>query len=206
MNLAERKARAAHVVASLKKLIPESRIALNFGNAWELVVATELAAQCTDKKVNEVTAKLFKKYQSLDDYVHADPRAFEADIHATGFYRAKTKNILAAARMVRDEFGGMVPRTMAEITRLPGVGRKTGNVVLANAYHVAEGIAVDTHVRRLAKVLGLTDHTDPDRIEQDLLAVIPRDEWKDFNHRLVEYGKRYCPARAHRHDLCPPLS
>lgn len=197
------KKKAAKIIAALKKLFPKARIALNFSNYWELLVAVELSAQCTDKKVNEVTEKLFKKYRTLDDYVAAKPKEFEQDIRSTGFYRNKTKNILAAARMVKEKFNGKIPRTMKEILTIPGVARKTANVVLGNAYGVVEGIAVDTHVRRLSKLLGLTNHTDPVKIEGDLMQIIPKKEWFHFTYRLIEYGRKYCPARPHNHASCP---
>ncbi|HAL24358.1 TPA: endonuclease III [Candidatus Wolfebacteria bacterium] len=202
-RLIERKKKAATIVATLKKLFPEAKIALNYGNNWELLVAVELSAQCTDKKVNEVTATLFKKYRSLDDYVHADLAEFAQDIHSTGFYRNKAKNILAAAKMIKEEFGGEIPKTMEEILRVPGVARKTANVVLGMAYGVVEGIAVDTHVIRLSNLLGLTDHKDPVKIERDLMELLPKGEWMSFTYRLIDYGRKYCPARAHSHTNCP---
>ncbi len=204
-SFAERKKRAAVVVRILKKLFPKAKIALRFSNNWQLLVAVELSAQCTDKKVNEVTEKLFKKYRKLNDYVRANPRVFEKDIRQTGFFRAKTKNILAAASMVQKEYHGKVPRTMAEILRIPGVARKTANVVLGNAYHVVEGIAVDTHVMRLSQKLGLTSHADPVKIERDLMELLPREEWFPFTYRLIEYGRTYCPARPHDCSKHPSL-
>lgn len=201
--LAERKKKATRVLRVLKMLFPKAKIVLKYGNNWELLVAVQLSAQCTDKKVNEVTAKLFKKYQTLYDYVNAKPRAFEQDIHSTGFYRNKTKNILAAAKMVKNKFRGKIPKTMEDILTLPGVARKSANVILGNAYGVVEGIAVDTHVKRLAKKLGLTSHENPEKIERDLMAVIPRREWFPATYRLIDYGRKYCPARPHKHELCP---
>lgn len=191
------------ILSVLKKLFPDARISLQFSNNWELMVAVQLSAQCTDKKVNEVTERLFKKYRTLDDYINADPRIFEQDIHATGFFRNKTKNILAAAKMVKEKFGGELPHTMKEMLRVPGVARKTANVVLGNAYGVIEGIAVDTHVKRLARILGLSKHTNPDKIERDLMRLIPREEWFSFTYRLIEYGRKYCIARPHQHEKCP---
>lgn len=204
----ERKKRAAKINRALKKLFPKAKIALTFSNNWELLVAVQLSAQCTDKKVNEVTPALFKKYRTLNDYVASSAsrrtiREFERAIHSCGFYRAKTRNILSAAKTVRTKFGGKLPRTMAEMVTIPGVGRKSANVILGNAYGVHEGIAVDTHVMRLAKKLGLTDHTDPVRIERDLMAELPKKEWFCFTYRLIDYGRKYCPARPHKHELCP---
>ncbi len=207
-KLAERKAKAARIVRALKKLFPDAKISLNFSNNWELMVAVQLSAQCTDKKVNEVTAGLFKKYRTLDDYVKASAsrrtvKKFEQDIKPTGFYRNKARSILAAAKIVKERFGGKIPRTMEEITSLPGVARKTANVVLGNAHGVVQGIAVDTHVMRLAQKLDLTDHKDPEKIERDLMAILPKKEWFSFTYRLIEYGRRYCPARPHEHARCP---
>jgi endonuclease-3 len=203
MELRRRRRRAAAIAAQLKKLFPKSRIVLRFGNQWEMLVAVELSAQCTDKKVNEVTEKLFKKYRTFDDYVSAKPREFERDIKPTGFYRTKARNILAAAKIVREKFGGKLPKTMAEMITIPGVGRKTANILLGNAYGIVEGIAVDTHVRRLAQKLGLTTHNDPEKIERDLMQILPEKEWFNFTYRLIDYGRKYCLARPHDHGRCP---
>lgn len=208
IELKTRKRRAAKILRALKKLFPHAGMILKYGNNWELVVAVQLSAQCTDKQVNKVTPALFKKYRTLDDYVRAGKtkqgiRQFEQDIYATGFYRNKTKNILAAAKMVKEKFGGKVPRTMKELLILPGVARKTANIVLGNAYGIVEGIAVDTHVSRLARKLGLSNHEDTDKIERDLMALFPRREWFDLTYRLIEYGRKYCPARSHDHRHCP---
>jgi endonuclease-3 len=201
--LSERKKKAIKIVKKLKELFPEATIALNFSNNWELLVAVQLSAKCTDKKVNEVTAVLFKKYKKLDEYVNADPREFEKDIHSTGFYHNKTKNILAAAKMVKEQFKGQVPKTMKEMLTIPGVARKTANVVLGTAYGVVEGLAVDTHVIRLSNLLGLTTQKDPVKIERDLMEILPKAEWFGFTYRLIDYGRAYCPARAHSHAQCP---
>ncbi len=195
--------RAARVLKVLQKLFPDARIALKYRNNWELLVAVELSAQCTDKKVNEVTPALFEKYRKLDDYVRANPREFERDIHQCGFYRAKTRNILTAAKVVKQKFRGKLPQTMEEMVTIPGVGRKSANVILGNAYGVVEGIAVDTHVKRLAHVLGLSREKTPEKIERDLMAIIPKPQWFNATYLLIEYGRRYCPARPHRHELCP---
>lgn len=208
MDILQRKQKAREVVRKLKKLFPKAKIALNYANNWELLVAVILSAQCTDKKVNEVTAKLFKKYRALDDYVKASAnrrtiKEFEQDIRSTGFYHNKAKNILAAAKIVKEKYEGKIPNTMQEMLALPGVARKTANVVLGNAYGVVEGIAVDTHVKRLSKKLGLTVHTDPNKIEKDLMALLSKKEWFDFTYRLIEYGRKYCPAKPHKHDQCP---
>lgn len=202
-NLTECKRRAAVIIKRLKKLIPDAKIALRYSNPWELLVAVVLSAQCTDKKVNEVTEKLFKKYRTLNDYIKANQREFEQDIRPTGFYRNKAKNILAAAKMVKEKFHGKVPKTMEEITTIPGVARKSANVILGNAYGVVEGIAVDTHVIRLSRALGLTKEKDPVKIERDLMAIIPKKDWFQFTYLIIEYGRRYCPARTHKHENCP---
>ena len=203
LDLKKRRQRALQIVKELEKLFPHARIALNYTNLWELLVATILSAQCTDKKVNEVTEKLFKKYKTLDDYVKADIQEFEKDIKQTGFYRNKAKNILAAAKIIKEKFKGRVPKTMEELLSLPGVARKTANIVLVNAYGVIEGIAVDTHVGRLSRELGLTKEANPDKIEKDLMEILPRKEWFLFTYRLMEYGRKYCPARKHDHSRCP---
>jgi len=202
-GLPELKNRATKILRELKKLFPRAKIALNYGNNWELLVAVQLSAQCTDKKVNEVTPALFKKYKKLDDYIKASPRYFEKDIHSCGFYRAKTKNILAAAKAVKEKYGGELPRTMQEMVKIPGIGRKSANVILGNAYGVVGGIAVDTHVKRLSKKLGLTQHTDPVKIERDLMRIIPKKDWFKFTYMLIDYGRKYCTARPHKHDICP---
>lgn len=192
-----RRNRALRIVQTLKKLFPDAKIALKYGNPWELLVAVVLSAQCTDKKVNEVTEKLFKKYRTLEDYVKADPKKFEKDIKPTGFYRNKAKNILATAKIVKEKFKGEVPCTMEELLTLPGVARKTANIILGNACGVVVGIAVDTHVRRLSIKLGLTDHDDPVKIERDLMKLLPKREWFKFTYRMIEYGRKICPARKH---------
>lgn len=203
-NLELRKKRAKMVVRELKKLFPKAGMMLRYSNNWELLVAVELSAQCTDKKVNEVTELLFKKYKTLDDYARARQREFEKDIYSTGFYRNKARNIIAAARMIKKEYGGKVPYTMPEILKIPGVARKTANVVLGNAYGVVEGIAVDTHVRRLSRLFGLTSEQNPDKIEQDLMEILPRKEWFEVTYRMIEYGRKYCKAvPRHDHRACP---
>jgi len=201
--LLTRKKRARLIIQKLKKLFPKAKMALNYSDNWELLVAVELSAQCTDKKVNEVTVKLFKKYRSLDDYVRARQKNFEQDIYSTGFYRNKAKNILKAAKLVKNKFGGKLPKTMKEMLTLPGVARKTANVVLGNAYGVTEGIAVDTHVRRLVKRFGLTKHNDPVKIERDLMNLIPKRDWFKATYLFIEYGRKYCAAKPHAHNKCP---
>ena len=202
----ERKKRAAKIVKTLKKLFPDAKIVLKYSNTWELLVAVRLSAQCTDKKVNEVTDKLFKKYRTLEDYVKADLQEFERDIKPTGFYRAKAKSILEAAKIIKEKFGAKVPDTMEELLTLPGIARKSANVILGNAFGKVEGIAVDTHVIRLSQKLGLTDHKDPVKIEQDLMKLLPKKDWFFFTYGIIEYGRHICPSRKHKDCLNHPLT
>ncbi len=192
------------MISWLSRKFPKAGMILNYSNNWELVVAVQLSAQCTDVMVNKVTKELFKKYPSLDDYLQADSREFQRDIFKTGFYKNKTKNILAAARMVHDRFGRRIPKTMEEMLQIPGVGRKTANVVLGNAHRVYPGIAVDTHVKRLSRKFKLTGKNAPEQIEQDLLLVVPKKDWFRFTYLLIEYGRAYSPARVK--DYSDPLS
>lgn len=193
----ERTKRVKQMNRILRKLYPEATIALHFSNPWELLVAVQLSAQCTDARVNIVTAKLFKKYRTVSDYANATQPAFEKDIFSCGFYRNKARNIIGAAKLLESAYKGEIPDTMAELLKLPGVARKTANVVLSNLYEKAEGIAVDTHVRRFAIRFDLSDFKDPVRIERDLMEIMPQGEWWGFNHRLVHYGRDICPARKH---------
>ena len=195
--------KAIKIIAKLKKLFPEPKIALNYSNNVELLFAVMMSAQCTDTMVNRVTARLFKKYKSLHDYVTADIKEFEQDIKSTGFYHSKAKHILAAAKRIEEKYKGKVPDTMEDLLTLPGVGRKTANVVMGNGYGKTEGIVVDTHVRRLTKLLGLTIHSDPIKIEQDLMKIVPREDWFILSHLLIAYGRTYCSARKHDHANCP---
>ncbi len=181
----------------LRALYANPKIALNYSNNWELLVAVQLSAQCTDARVNLVTGKLFKKYKTIRAYAQASQEEMEQAVFQCGFYRNKARNIRNAARMTLEIYGGVVPKTMEELLKIPGVARKTANVILSNAFGVHEGIAVDTHVRRFAIRFDLTDYTDPKRIEQDLMAIMPKSEWWGFNHRLVHYGRDVCPARKH---------
>jgi len=199
-KLQERAVRLQKLDRALKKLFPHASIELVFSNPWELLVAVELSAQCTDKMVNTITAKLFKTYPTLDDYVRAGKTArgvaaFEQMIKASGFYRAKARNILAAARMVKEQFDGEVPRTMEEMLSIPGVARKTATVVLSTAYGIVEGITVDTHVIRFVERYDLSDYRDPVRIEKDLMQLIPKKEWSRIVHRIIFYGRYLAPAR-----------
>jgi endonuclease-3 len=193
----------------LEKEYPEARTALNFSTPYEMLFATIMSAQSTDATVNKVTAKLFSKYRTLEDYANADPQAFEADIKSTGFFRMKTKAIQGAARRLIDVYDGKLPDTMAEMLTLPGVARKTANVVLGNVYGVVEGIAVDTHVGRLARRLGLTTETDPVKVEHDLMRLIPREKWMQVTYLFIEHGRKVCKAPVPRceecvlSDICP---
>ena len=200
MDARSRKTRTLRVQelnSVLESLYPEAQIALNFSTDFECLVAVELSAQCTDKRVNEVTASLFKKYPSVEAFAAASQNEMEQDVFSCGFYRNKAKNIIAAAKMVRDDFGGELPHSLSEMIKIPGAARKTSNVVLSTLYGVHEGIAVDTHVRRFAIRFDLSDHTDPKRIEKDLMEIMPQSQWWGFNHRLVHYGREICNARKH---------
>jgi endonuclease-3 len=194
-KLRERKARIQKLNRALKKLFPSASIELKYKTPLQLLVSVQLSAQCTDKMVNKITEKLFKKYRKLDDYVRANPREFEQDIKSSGFYRAKTKNILAAAQMIKKDFGGSVPQTMVEMLLLPGVARKTATVVLKEAYGVTAGITVDTHVIRFCSRFDLSDYKDPVKIERDLMELLPKKEWSPFTHRVIHYGRYLAPAR-----------
>ena len=205
--LQERKERLAKLDRVLKKLYPTASIELTYSNPWELLVAVQLSAQSTDKGVNKITEKLFKKYTTLGDYVHAGKtqkgvHEFERDIFASGFYRAKTKNILAAAALIAKSppaggFNGEIPKTIEEILRLPGVARKTATVVLKEAHGVVAGITVDTHVIRFVQRFDLSDFKDAVRIEKDLMQLVPKKEWGHITHRIIHYGRYLAPARAY---------
>ena len=199
----------SEVISRLKDEYPDARTELNWENPLELLVATMLSAQTTDVRVNMVTEKLFEKYRTAAEYAGADPAELEADIRPTGFYRNKARSLQGMARALLDEHGGEVPRTMAGLVSLPGVGRKTANVVLGNAFGVDEGVVVDTHVRRVSRRLGLTAEKDPEKIEQDLLGVVPEVERTLFSHLLILHGRRVCKARKPDcpgcvlSDICP---
>jgi len=187
--------RLQSIMGALAAAYPKAHCELNFANPLELLISTILSAQCTDTRVNQVTAELFKKYRTAKDYAEADPEKFAMEIRSTGFYRNKAKNIQNACRELVEKHGGKVPASMEELTRLPGVGRKTANVVLGNAFGINAGIVVDTHVARLAGRLGLTKETDPEKIEQALMALVPQKDWTLFSHWLIWHGRRRCSAR-----------
>jgi endonuclease-3 len=191
----ERKERVAQILAGLEKMYPGATCALTHSNPWELLVATILSAQCTDKRVNEVTPGLFAKYPTPQDFAAVRPEVLANDIRSTGFFNNKAKSIVGAARRVVSEFGGKVPRTMDEMLTIPGAARKTANVVLGTAYGIAVGLVVDTHVQRIAARLDLTKNTDPVKIEQDLMKIIPQDKWIQFSHQIILHGRALCVAR-----------
>jgi len=191
------------ILTQLDQLYPKARTELNHNNALELLVATILSAQCTDKKVNQVTEKLFQKYLTPEDYLKVPAEELENDIHSTGFYHNKAKSIRGAMQVLISQFNGRVPDRMTDLLKLPGVARKTANVVLSNFFHKPEGIAVDTHMIRVSRRLGLTENSKPEKIERDLLALIPREKWIDFNHQLILLGRYICPARKPLCEQCP---
>jgi endonuclease-3 len=192
---AERKARVAEILAGLDRMYPNATCALHHSSPWELLVATILSAQCTDKRVNEVTPGLFAKYPTPQDFAAVRPEVLAQDIRSTGFFNNKAKSIVGAAKKVVAEFGGQVPRTMDEMLAIPGAARKTANVVLGTAYGIASGVVVDTHVQRIAARLDLTRHTEPVKIEQDLMKIIPREKWILFSHQVILHGRALCVAR-----------
>lgn len=194
--------RVLDILATLKRAYPEAGCALEHHNAYELIVATILSAQCTDARVNMVTPAFFAQYPDVTHLARARPHAVEVLIQSTGFFRNKTRNLIAMAQAVVADHAGEIPRTMAELHALPGVGRKTANVVLGNAFGINEGITVDTHVTRLTGLLRLTRHTDPVKIERDLMALIPRDDWTIVSHLLILHGRNVCIARRPRCDTC----
>jgi endonuclease-3 len=191
----QRIARTAEIIKLLKRAHPDAKCALNHSNAFELLIATILSAQCTDERVNIVTADLFRKYRKPEDYLKVRDTELQQDIKTTGFFRNKTKSIQGACAMLGEQFGGKVPKTMDELLRLPGVARKTANVVLGVAYGIAAGIVVDTHVSRLSQRLRLTRNTDPRKIEQDLIELVPKKDWIIFSHLMIFHGRRVCKAR-----------
>ena len=214
-DLAWRKTQAVEVIARLSQDFPGAGIVLRFHSEWELLVSVILSAQCTDKVVNQVTTPLFQKYRLIEDYAGADPAEFEEDIRRTGFFRNKTQHIIASAQKILAEFGGQVPRSMAELVTLPGVARKTANIVLGNAYPDAyaadpdSGIAVDTHVHRLSNRLGLAQTKDAAKTEVQLMEVVPRADWFGLTYLLIEHGRAVCIAQrpkcggCHLADVCP---
>jgi endonuclease-3 len=194
-SLADRISRTREIIAALQRVYPNAQCELNFSNPLELLVATILSAQCTDKRVNLVTAELFKKYRSAREFAQADLGTLETDIRSTGFYKHKAKHIQACCAALVEKYGGQVPRTMNELHALAGVGRKTANVVLGNAFGINVGVVVDTHVTRLANRLGLAQGTDAVKLEAELMRLVPQAEWTLFSHWLIWHGRRRCEAR-----------
>jgi endonuclease-3 len=205
---AERKARVAEILRRLDQMYPGATCALHHNNPWELLVATILSAQCTDKRVNEVTPGLFRKYPTPQDFAAVSPEVLAQDIRSTGFFNNKAKSIVGAAKRVVHDFGGVIPRTIEEVLTIPGAARKTANVVLGTAYGIASGVVVDTHVQRISARLDLTKETDPVKIERDLMKTIPEDRWILFSHQIILHGRALCVARGPKcaecslNDLC----
>ncbi len=201
-----KKQRAIITRDTLKKLYPEKiQPPLHYKTHWQLFVAVILSAQCTDKRVNEITKKLFKKYKTLDEYVHANKKEFEQDIKSAGFFRSKTHSILSSAKIIQKKYNGKIPNTMDKILTLPGIGRKSANVILGHVYHKVEGIAVDTHIIRLANKFKLTNSKNPNKIEKDLTKLLPQKDWWDFSYQLKTYGRDYSPAHKNN-DYTDPVS
>jgi endonuclease-3 len=195
--------RAPEIITLLSETYPQAKVALNFSTPLEMLVATILSAQCTDERVNQVTASLFQKYRTCEDYLRVPEAELAADIKPTGFFNQKTRAIRGACQRIVEVYGGQVPDTMDDLLTLPGVARKTANIVLGNAFGKVEGIAVDTHVRRLAQRLGFTTEKDPDKIERDLMRLVPSDRWFPFTYVLIEHGRRICIARIPKCEVCP---
>ena len=202
-SAAERRARAGKLLRRLATAYPGAGIELDWSTPLQLLVATILSAQCTDERVNNVTRTLFPRYGTAEALARAEPARLEAEIRPTGFYRAKTRALIGMARALVDRHGGEVPRTLEALTALPGVGRKTANVVLGNAFNINEGVVVDTHVTRLSQRLGLTKHTDAVKIEHDLIPLIPREDWTIWSHLLIYHGRKVCTARNPACETCP---
>jgi len=194
-SLDELKARTRTIIRRLKRAYPGAKCSLNHSNAFELLIATILSAQCTDDRVNIVTADLFRKYRKPEDYLNVSPRELEKDIQSTGFFRNKTKSIQGTAKMLTETYGGEVPKTMDELLELPGVARKTANVVLGNAFDIKAGVVVDTHVTRLSHRLNLTQEKTAEKIEQDLIPIVPKKDWVIFPHLIIYHGRKTCKAR-----------
>lgn len=199
----KKRARAQMILKRLKKKYPNAKIALKYGNNIQLLAAVIMSAQATDKKVNEISAVLFKKYKTVDDFANADPRKLAEEIRAIGFFRQKALSIVTSARIIRDKFGGKLPKTMAEMLELRGVARKTANIVLGNAHGIIDGIAVDTHVRRLSQRLGFSANDDPVKIEQDLMKLFSKKDWFKLTYSLIDHGRAICAARGRKCAICP---
>src|SRR5678815_4297135 len=194
-GIEELKSRVRKVIRSLKRAYPDAKCSLNHSNAFELLVATILSAQCTDARVNLVTQDLFRKYRKPDDYLNVSPKELQQDIRTTGFFRNKATSIQGTAKMLKEEYGGEVPQTMDELLQLPGVARKTANVVLGNAFDIHAGVVVDTHVTRLSHRLAFTQQKTAEKIEQDLIPIVPKNDWVIFPHLMIYHGRKICKAR-----------
>jgi endonuclease-3 len=199
---AEQKRHAAQVARLLRREYPAATCALNFSSPLELLVATILSAQCTDQRVNQVTPQLFQKYRTAADYARAPLEDIERDIQSTGFFRNKAKSIVGCCKVLAEQYGGQVPQDIEILVQLPGIGRKTANVVLGTAFRITSGVVVDTHVIRITRRLGLSSQKDPEKIERDLMALLPSKEWIDFSHRVIHHGRRICIARKPKCDEC----
>ena len=199
----ELKARTRDVIRRLKRAYPDAKCSLNHSNPFELLIATILSAQCTDERVNIVTADLFRKYRKPEDYLRVSPRELEKDIQSTGFFRNKTKSIQGTSKMLTEQYGGVVPKTMDELLELPGVARKTANVVLGNAFEIKAGVVVDTHVTRLSHRLDFTQQKTAEKIEQDLIQIVPKKDWVIFPHLMIAHGRKICKARTPLCAECP---
>jgi endonuclease III len=193
---------AAQVAKLLRREYTDATCALDFSSPLELLIATILSAQCTDQRVNQVTRQLFQKYRTAADYARAPVEELERDIQSTGFFRNKAKSIVGCCKVLAEQYGGDVPQDIDVLVQLPGIGRKTANVVLGTAFRIASGVVVDTHVIRVSRRLGLSDQKDPEKIERDLAALLPRKEWIDFSHRVIHHGRRICAARKPKCDEC----
>lgn len=198
-----KKERSREIVKRLSRRFPDAVIALRYQNPVQLMVAVMLSAQCTDKKVNEVTATLFRKYKTARHFANADLATFEREIHSTGFYRAKARNIIATCKIIDSKFKGKIPGTMEEMLTFPGIARKSANIILGNVHGIVEGIAVDTHVARISQRLGLTKFSDPVKIERDLMALVPRGRWFDMTYKIIEHGRNICDAKKPKCSICP---
>lgn len=205
----ENKKKILEILKKLKKEYPEPKTALNYRNPFELLVATILSAQTTDVHVNKVTENLFKKYKTINDYANTKLEILKKDLSSINFYNNKAKNIQASAKIIIEKFNAKVPKTMQELVTLPGIARKTANIILSNAYGINEGIAVDTHVKRLSYRLGLTKHEDPVKVEKDLIEITPKEDWGNISHLLIFHGRKICQAKKPKHkecvlyDICP---
>lgn len=202
-SLENKKSRAKKIIAILRKKYPEAKCSLNYKSVHQLMVATILSAQCTDVRVNIVTPALFKKYHSVKDFADADINELENDIRTTGFFRNKARSIKNSAQALLEDFKGKIPKTLDELVKLPGVGRKTGSVILGAGFRIAEGIVVDTHVARISRLLGFTAMKDAVKIEKDLMKIIPNTNWIDYSHLLIHHGRAVCIARRPKCSVCP---